>query len=247
MKIALAQIASIDGDVDANIARHLSVLGQLRAGDAGLVIFPELSLANYQPEIAARAAIEADDERLAPLAAAARELQAAICVGVPLITRDKPSISALLLPPASPRIVIHKAYLHDDEVPYFSAGVEQATVLDLAQRVALAICFDISVDAHIEQAAAAGMEVYVASVAKTANGIAAARERLRLKARAFGLPVLVVNSVGSCEGKPAGGGSLFIGADGESIESLDGSEQALLICDLEHARAHRLPLDLSRR
>jgi len=243
MKIALAQIESIDADIDGNIARHLAALQQLRAGDAELVIFPELSLTNYTPAIAGGAAITADDTRLGPLEDAARELDTSICVGAPLQSGDKPSISALLLSPGRPRRIVHKAYLHEDEVSLFAAGVGASSVIALAQRVALAICYDISVDAHIEQAAAEGMEVYVASVAKTLPGIAAARDRLRKKALEYGVPVLVVNSVGTCEGKQAGGNSMVIASDGSAIDNLDDREQAMLIYDSASGQTRRLALE----
>ncbi len=246
MKIALVQIASVDGDVEANVARHSAALAHLRAGDAGLAIFPELSLTNYEPKIAATAAIGADDARLAPLEEIARELDIQVCVGAPLRSRGKPSIAALLLSPGRQRRIIHKAYLHQDEMPLFAPGCELASLLDTGRRIALAICYDISVDAHIEQAAAQRMEVYLASVAKTADGIAAARERLRPKAREYGVPVLVVNSVGSCEGRPAGGNSMVIGANGELIDALDDSEQAILIHDLASGIARKLPLAIPR-
>lgn len=243
MKIALLQIESITGDLERNIARHLAALAHLRAGDAELAIFPELSLSNYEPPVAARTAIDAADERLAPFDEFARQHDLHVCVGAALQGDDKPSISAILFSPGQPRRAIHKAYLHDDEVPIFAAGCGQARVLSLSRRVALAICYDISVDAHLEQASAQGMDVYVASVAKTADGIAAARERLGSKAREYGVPVLVVNSVGSCEGRPAGGGSMVIGADGEITGTLDGSEQAILIYDLENGCAEKFPLE----
>lgn len=245
MKIALAQIESITGDVDRNIACHLAALGQLRAGDADLVIFPELSLCNYDPHCAGMSAIDAGDERLAPFEEFARSRNMTICVGAALRTTGKPSISAILFSPRQARQFVHKAYLHADEMPFFAAGCEQASLLETTRRVALAICFDISVDTHIEQAAAQGMEVYVASVAKTVPGIAAARERLADKAREYAVPVLAVNSVGTCEGQPAGGNSMIIDAKGNLVEALDADEQAILICDLELGRARKLPLDLS--
>ena len=245
MKIALVQIESIDGDIDANIARHMAALETLGKAGAALAVFPELSLSNYEPRIAAAAAIDADDTRLAPLEALARDLELRICVGAALKNGDKPSIAAILISPAEPRRVIHKAYLHADEAPLFAAGSERVSVLPLAQRVAVAICFDISVDAHIEQAAADGMDIYLASVAKTASGIAAARDLLRSRARNYALPVLVVNSVGKCEGLPAGGNSMIIDSGGSIVEALDDREQAILVYDSTLGRAYRLSLDMS--
>lgn len=242
MKIALLQIESISGDIERNIERHQAVLEHLRA-DAELAIFPELSLCNYEPPVSARAALDAADERLAPFDDYARNRGIHVCIGAPLETDDKPSISAILFSPGQSRRVIHKAYLHDDEVPIFAPGSGQASVLAMSRRVALAICYDISVDAHIEQAAEQCMDVYAASVAKTADGIAAARERLGNKAREYGVPVLVVNSVGTCEGKQAGGRSMVIGANGEIVEALDDIEQAILIYDLETGHAEKFTIE----
>lgn len=247
MKIALVQLESISGDIDHNIGNHLAALGRLQAGDADLAIFPELSLCNYEPGIAAEAAIDADDERLAPFGEFSRRQGMRICVGVSLRTDARPSISALLFSPAGTRRIVHKAYLHADELPFFAAGCGQASLLDTPRRVGLAICYDISVDAHLEQAAAQGMQAYLASVAKTSAGIAAARKRLATKAREYGVPILAVNSVGTCEGLPAGGNSMVIDASGELVEILGGNEQAMLIYDLDSGQARKLPLAIPSR
>lgn len=243
MRIALVQIASIDGDLEANIERHLAALEHLGDANADLAVFPELSLSNYEPKIAAAAAIEAGDPRIEPLEALARDLDMRICVGAPLRNGIKPSIAALLLSPAESRRVIHKAYLHADEVPIFAAGSGQSAVLELEQRLALAICYDISVDAHIEQASSQSMELYVASVAKTVAGIAAARVRLADLARRYAVPVLAVNSVGRCEGRRAGGGSLVIDSGGRVVEALDDREQAILVHDSARGLTRKLSLD----
>ncbi len=50
-----------------------------------------------------------------------------------------------------------------------------------------------------------GATLYVASVAKTPEGVANARATLSRTARQYRVPALMVNSVGTCEGKLAGG------------------------------------------
>ena len=245
MKIALVQLESITGDIEGNVTRHLAALRRLRATDVDLAVFPELSLTNYEPRIAARTALADDDARLASFAQAARELDAPICVGAAIESAGKPSISAILCSPGQPRRIIHKAYLHADEEPLFAAGIARASVLPLAQRIALAICFDISVDAHIEDAASQGMDVYLASVAKTVRGIKAARKRLCALARQYRVPVLAVNSVGRCEGSRAGGGSLVIDRHGSVVEALDDRQQAILIYDTDLAETRQLSLAIA--
>src|SRR5690606_9251193 len=46
-KLALAQINTVLGDVNANLLKHLSLVDQANAEGADLLIFPELSLTGY--------------------------------------------------------------------------------------------------------------------------------------------------------------------------------------------------------
>ena len=50
MRLALAQINPIVGDLDGNRALILDRLEQARAGGADLVVFPELAVTGYPPE-----------------------------------------------------------------------------------------------------------------------------------------------------------------------------------------------------
>lgn len=47
MTLALAQINTVLGDVDANLEKHLQLAQQARKGGAELIVFPELSLTGY--------------------------------------------------------------------------------------------------------------------------------------------------------------------------------------------------------
>src|SRR5438067_4547402 len=50
MRLALAQINSVVGDVDGNSARVVEWLGRARGENADLVLFPELVVTGYPPE-----------------------------------------------------------------------------------------------------------------------------------------------------------------------------------------------------
>src|ERR1700751_1368286 len=50
MRLALAQINSVVGDVDGNAARVVEWLERARAENADLVLFPELCVTGYPPE-----------------------------------------------------------------------------------------------------------------------------------------------------------------------------------------------------
>ena len=47
LNLALAQIATKLGDVEANLDKHLDYINQAREQRADLVVFPELSLTGY--------------------------------------------------------------------------------------------------------------------------------------------------------------------------------------------------------
>ena len=50
MRLALAQINSVVGDIDGNAARVVEWLEQARGADADLVLFPELCVTGYPAE-----------------------------------------------------------------------------------------------------------------------------------------------------------------------------------------------------
>ena len=80
MRVALAQIDCILGDVDKNLRRAKEVIEEAKDRGADLVVFPELSLAGYAVgELSNEVAIEAKSEPLICLADEAGEM--AVVVG----------------------------------------------------------------------------------------------------------------------------------------------------------------------
>lgn len=244
MKVCLAQISSVPGDVARNVARHLAVLERLPRGAANLVAFPELSLSNYSPDLAGAVALAPDDPRLAPFQRFADAAGTAVAVGAPLRTAGKPHIALLVFAPGqqAPHVV-GKRYLHADEEPFFAPYAAEPGVLDFGGRVGVAICYELSVAAHTAAVMAQGPALYLASVAKTAQGVAAALETLAATAARHGVPVLMVNCVGTCEGRPAGGGSAAFDAAGRLLARLSPTGEALLCFDtpVQTATTHALP------
>lgn len=209
----------------------MAVLRSLEPGAADLVIFPELSLSNYDPEIADAVAITPDDHRLTVFQAFADETGLAIAVGAPLKTAGKPLIAMLVFAPGCDTTIIGKHHLHADETPFFSSAAGSAAVLDMSARIGVAICYEISVPAYTAAVMTGSPALYVASVAKTPSGVAAALSTLTETAQRYSVPALMVNSVGTCEGKQAGGGSLAIDRAGRLLAQLGESAESLLFFD----------------
>ena len=69
MQVALAQMSSQVGAVDANLARAVELGAQARGGGADLVVFPELAATGYcTASIQPHLATSGEDERLARVA-----------------------------------------------------------------------------------------------------------------------------------------------------------------------------------
>ena len=70
MKLALAQINTVLGDVEANLDKHMTLIRDARSQGADLLIFPELSLTGYVLQDLASAVAHRptpDDPIFAPL------------------------------------------------------------------------------------------------------------------------------------------------------------------------------------
>ncbi|WP_413698693.1 nitrilase-related carbon-nitrogen hydrolase [Psychromonas sp. KJ10-10] len=67
LKIAVAQIISKRGEVDENIRIHLQAIKCASRLNVSYLVFPELSLTGYEPNLGSQLAFSKDDERLAVL------------------------------------------------------------------------------------------------------------------------------------------------------------------------------------
>ena len=88
MRIALAQLNTVVGDLDGNRARVLDGIDQARDAGADLVLFPELAVTGYPPEdlLLRPGFIRAAERSLEEIARAATDVVA--LVGAPWFDRD---------------------------------------------------------------------------------------------------------------------------------------------------------------
>lgn len=148
MNLALAQINTKLGDVNANLEKHLALAKQAAASGADLLIFPELSLTGYVlQDIAADVARPASetDSVFKPLLDASRSLD--LLVGfVEMDTRYRFFISAAYLSAGEIVHVHRKVHLPTygifDESRYFAAGDNFKAFDTRFGRVGVLICED---------------------------------------------------------------------------------------------------------
>src|SRR5262249_26337329 len=103
-KIAAAQVASIRGRLDRNIETHVAAISAATKCGVSVVVFPELSLVGYEPDLAGTSAIKASDPRLDPIEHLSREYLMHVVVGAPLVTEGpKPLLGAICFGPDGSR------------------------------------------------------------------------------------------------------------------------------------------------
>lgn len=250
--LAVAQTHPIKGDILKNIENHKRLIDIALSCNADTVIFPELSLTGYEPELAQTLAIAVDDSRLAVFQDISNTQNLTIGVGVPLKQGDDtysqmgniclPSdealrssfqvitISMIIFKPYQPRQVYSKKYLHSSEIPFFVSGDNVSTFIN-STKIALAICYEISVAQHAKDAFDNGAEYYIASVVE--DNIDKAITKLSITAAQYNMTILMANAVGQTGAYFCNGKSSIFGRDGKILGQLDAVHEGVLVINTE--------------
>ncbi len=239
MRVALAQLNLLVGDVAGNVAR--AVDAATRARDelgARLVVFPELTLTGYPPEdLLLHAGLRAQVE--AALRSLPNEITGiAALVGFPEWDAGCCYNSAALIDNGEIVAKYRKQCLPNyavfDEKRYFTAGDQTCVVALDDIRFGITICEDLWLPEPAAAARAAGADVLVnLSASPFQVGREAVREREVFGARAqeTGAPVLTVQLVGGQDDLVFDGGSLVVAADGTLVARARAFEEALFSVD----------------
>jgi predicted amidohydrolase len=228
MKLAVAQTQPIKGNIAENLKNHCKMIEVAVSKGANVLIFPELSLTGYEPELSKDLATNADDIRLEPLQRLSNNHGTVIGVGLPLNTEGGITISMVLFHPYKPRQVYGKKYLHSTETPFFVSAQNGETFIK-DTKIALAICYELSVAEHAEVAYKKGAEIYIASVVE--DTIDKALVKLSNTAQKYAMTVLMANCVGQTGSYMCDGKSSIINKKGEILGQLDTENEGLLIWD----------------
>ena len=233
MKICVAQIRPIKGDVQSNISNHKRLIDIAVSNGADTIIFPELSITGYEPELAKELATNPNDSRFDDLQRSSDTRQITLGVGVPTKSDTGICISMVLFQPHKARQTYSKKYLHSDEEPFFVSGQSTISLLRDETDIALAICHELSVLEHAEDASKSGARVYIASVAKSADGIEKAVERLSEIASGYSMTVLMSNCVGRCDNFESAGQTSVWNDEGLLLGQLNDTDEGVLIFDTD--------------
>jgi predicted amidohydrolase len=231
MKICVAQIKPFKGDIQSNIDTHKKFIELAVLHKAAIIIFPELSLTGYEPKLAKELAFGLGDSRLDIFQKISDSNGITIGVGVPTKNSSGICISMVIFRPHEVRQMYSKKYLHADEEAFFISGQNFTCLYSDNTNIALAICYELSVLQHAEDAFKSGADIYIASVAKTAAGVDKAIKRLSGIAREYSMPVLMSNCVGQCDGDECRGKSSVWNNKGLLLGQLNDTDEGILIID----------------
>jgi len=266
MKLALAQINTLVGDVGGNAAKLIDWIGRAKAARADVVLFPELALCGYPPKdlLYKPAFIDACAAELKRVAAASVGITA--IVGWPernLKSNGRALFNSAAICTAGRIEDIHRKRLlptYDvfDESRYFEPAAEHEAevVRDAGGRGVVAgvtICEDLwneeSVIARplyavnpIERLAKAGATLILNI---SASPFEADKQSTRARlfgaaAKRHGVTIAYVNQVGGNDDLVFDGGSAVFDADGKLVAQAKAFEEDLLVVDLHELTSARI-------
>jgi NAD+ synthase (glutamine-hydrolysing) len=243
MRLALAQINSVVGDIDGNAAKVVDWLEKARTANADVVFFPELCVTGYPAEDLllrpgfVRAARRAVDR----IAEAAHGITA--LVGAPSLDADLYN-ACFVLAHGEVRAVYRKWYLPNygvfDEDRYFAPG-RDLLLLRLGEvLVGPTVCEDIwQPGPPATDLALAGAHL-IANISASPFHVGKDREReemLRVRASDNSCFVALCNAVGGQDELIFDGHSVILDDEGEVLARAAGFEEELLVADLDPVAA----------
>lgn len=239
LRVVLAQLNLLVGDVAGNVQRMISVAQHARDGlKADLVVFPELSLTGYPPEdllLRPEFAVQAEIG-LGQMLSALSGID--VVVGYPKRQYGRLYNTALLLRGGRVEATYYKHCLPNysvfDEKRYFAEGKGHCVVSIKGVQIGITICEDVWGGSPIDEVAAAGATL-VLNINASPFHLNKHSERFDVVARAARrnrVAIAYVNLVGGQDELVFDGDSFVVDADGAITHRARAFEEDLLVVDV---------------
>lgn len=242
MKIAIAQINVVVGDLAGNVERIVAAAKQAAQQGACLVLTPELALCGYCPEdwLLRPSFLHDCQQHLHTLAERTAALGLGVIAGFPANMADgRRYNAAALLADGRIQALYHKHFLPNylvfDEERYFSAGTQECVFDWGGVRFGLNICADIWYGEAAPKAAAAGAEVLLILNASPfhLDKQAERHHALRTRARQTGMAMVYANLVGGQDEVVFDGASFAMDRSGQLQAQAATFVEELLLIEIE--------------
>ncbi|MFZ2286423.1 MAG: NAD+ synthase [Bacteroidales bacterium] len=263
MKVALAQLNYIPGDVSGNSSKIISSIGYARSGGADLIVFSELAVTGYPPLdlLLRNDIITASMEAVQEIASHCKGIAAIVGGPSPNTGTFGKSLhnSAFFMNDGRVISVVNKTLLptYDifDEDRYFKAGTLFRTIDLQGEKIAVTICEDIWDEQPFGDRSSwrlygitpldeimkenPSLIVNIAANPFSHNRIRVREEVFVRNAREYGKPLISVNQTGGYTELIFDGSSVLIDADGTILEKLAFCREEVRIVEIPAAGSDR--------
>lgn len=240
LRIALAQLNFLVGDIEGNAAKIIRTALNARDQHADIVVFPELTLTGYPPEdlLFRDDLYQRIDAALSNICAQTVGIDVVVGHPVKTATGCYNRISFI----RNGAIVTHgdkqnlPNYSVFDEVRYFKPGPAKACIVDVkGVSVGLVVCEDLWYPEPITQTKAAGAQLAIAiNASPFAKDKATWRHSIiKQRIQESGLPIVYVNCVGGQDELVFDGGSMVFDQHGQLTQQAAFFQEEVSICNIE--------------
>jgi predicted amidohydrolase len=242
LRVAAAQAESVPGDVAANVATAVALVGESAGRGARVVVLPELFLTGYDPDTwTHEGGLALDDPLLEPLTGVAAARSVVVVVGAAVRRAlDASTLSALVIDgPDGVVATYDKQHLCGPERDFFTAGRGGTSLVVDGWDLGIGICYDGCFPEHAGAATADGALAYLCPAAYYAGG--EHRRDLRYAARALdnGIYVVLAGLTGRCGSGVFTGGSAVYDPEGRTVTRVQEESPAVVVADLDAAEVRR--------
>jgi len=251
LKVAVAQIKSEVGDLEANVEKHLGLIHEARAEDVDVLLFPEVSLTGHSagPDTL-RLARGRHDPLLMALAAASGEM----CSVFGFIEEGPAAQfhnTSMAVRHGEIAFLHHKINIPTygllDEGKHYAAGRYVDTfALTEAWRGSILICADVWNPGLVHLAAVHGVTVLFVPISSAIEAVGAEFDNpggwdlaLRFFAMIYGMPVVMANRVGREGELTFWGGSCVIDPFGKTLARAGQDSEGLVSAELDYERVRK--------
>jgi N-carbamoylputrescine amidase len=246
LKVAVAQIETVLGDVQANLRRHMDLIAEARAASVDALVFPELSLTGYDLAHNARAlAMRPDDPLIGEIAGAAGPM--AVTLGYVESAGDGRPYNAAVTLRGGRVLNNHRklnlpGYGRLEEPKWFSGG-SAIEPFELAEGwgACTMICADVWNPALVHIAACHGAMLLLVPISSSVEGVGKDFDNARgwqvaldFYAMMYGLPILMANRSGREGDFTSWGGSRILDPFGRTVAKAAAAE-GLVVAEINLA------------
>ena len=245
MRVGLAQLNTVVGDIPGNTERVRDAIRRAREGGADITLVPELAVCGYPPED-----LLLRPEFAAASRAAVEELARDVTEGVAIVGfvdwQDDCYNAAAVLAGGRVQAVYHKRFLPNygvfDEARYFQAGDRQLVLDVQGARIGIVVCEDIWYPAPVSADLAVARLDLICCISASPyhQGKGAGRERmLATRASDCAAALAFCNLVGGQDELVFDGHSAVFDATGEIVARCGQFTEELAFVDFEVGAAAR--------